>query len=257
MLNTLVEGAGYPLVWSHGLQGSIAYEEACGLFHGKSPALRRIRFDARGHGASPGSTEADAYRWPQLAADMLNIAMQYAQPGPFALGGQSMGCATALEAAMLAPERVSHLVLVIPPTAWSTRAAQVDRYQRAVTLLQRRGMTSFLQATRQFPALPAWLRAAHPHLEPARLEALGEFTAERLIPILQGASGSDLPSPESLHALQMPCLILAWTDDETHPLSTARQLADHLPNARLEIAEHSAAVDRWAEVIEQFVLGSA
>ncbi len=41
----------------------------------------------------------------------------------FVAGGSSMGCATSIYAALLAPERMKALVLVIPPTAWETRAA--------------------------------------------------------------------------------------------------------------------------------------
>lgn len=256
MLNTLVEGSGPTLVWGHGLQGSIACEQASGLFHSQHPRLRRVRFDARGHGESAADHDPSAYTWPRLGQDMLDVARQQTGDQRVALGGQSMGCATALHAALLAPERVTRLVLVIPPTAWRSRAGQVEKYLKAVSLLERRGMNAFMQASRLFPAFPPWLRDARPHLEPARLEALTGFSAQGLIPILQGAAQSDLPPIETLEALRMPTLILAWPDDGTHPLGTALQLEEALPHSSLVVAQSSAEVDHWPDLIEDFVMNS-
>jgi len=255
MLNTLIEGNGPSLVWGHGLQGSIACEQACGLFHATPPGLRRIRYDARGHGQSPAGEDPAAYQWANLGRDMLEIAGREAGVAKVALGGQSMGCATALHAALGEPERASCLVLAIPPTAWETRPAQIEKYRKAVSLLERRGMDAFMQASRLFPALPGWLRQARPQLEPSRLQALQLFTAQRLIPILQGAAQSDLPAPALLKKLEVPALILAWTDDETHPLDTALQLAGILPRSKLVVASTSDEVSVWPALIEDFVLG--
>jgi 3-oxoadipate enol-lactonase len=255
MLNTLVQGSGPPLIWGHGLQASIAFEQSSGLFHSSPSRLRRIRFDAPGHGQSDAAMDASACQWSSLGRTMLEVARLHVPEGRFALGGQSMGCAAALHAAVMAPERVSHLVLATPPTAWAGRPAQARKHQRALGLLQRRGIEPFMAANRQFPAFPEWLRAARPHLEHARLEALAGFDAQRLSPLLLGAAGSDLPDPERLRELQMPALILAWSDDETHPLLTAEQLAELLPAATLLIASDALAVERWPELIDDFVTG--
>jgi 3-oxoadipate enol-lactonase len=45
------------------------------------------------------------------------------------LGGASMVCASALEAALHAPKKVAGLVLVLPPTAWLSRPKRVARYR--------------------------------------------------------------------------------------------------------------------------------
>lgn len=164
-----------------------------------------------------------------------------------------MGCAGALHAAVTAPERISHLILANPPTAWERRSVQAQRHERAVNLLQRRGVEAFLLANRRFPAFPAWLRADHPELEPARLDELARFDATRLVPVLMAAAQSDLPSPERLSGLAIPTLVLAWSDDPAHPLETAERLAALIPGAELMIARDTRAVERWPELIDAFV----
>lgn len=254
MLNTLIHGAGYPLVWGHGLMGSMALEDATGWFHTPSDrGVTRIRYDARGHGKSPGSPDYAAYLWPTLGQDMLNTARSLAQHEQFALGGQSMGCASALYAALAAPEQISHLVLALPPTAWESRPAQVERYRKMAGLISQHGMGALIQASRRYPSLPAWLREAKPEDSQAMLDALSEFDQARLLPILEGAARSDLPPPEQLLLLQIPVLILAWPGDSIHPLESAQRLATFLPQAQLEIATNLDQLREWPALIDRFL----
>jgi pimeloyl-ACP methyl ester carboxylesterase len=51
-----------------------------------------------------------------------------------------MGAAVALHAAAQAPERVAGLVLVLPPTAYDTRAAQAADYLAGASLVEREGV---------------------------------------------------------------------------------------------------------------------
>jgi len=88
-----------------------------------------VRYDARGHGLSYASVDAIDYSWPSLAKDMLGIADEL-ELDTVALGGISMGCATALFAALAAPHRVSRLILTTPPTAWETRPPQAALYEQ-------------------------------------------------------------------------------------------------------------------------------
>ncbi len=254
MLNTLLHGAGYPLVWGHGLMGSMALEDATGWFHpDSSDAVRRVRYDARGHGGSPASPNDAAYLWPTLGQDMLEIARRHAGQQRFALGGQSMGCASALYAALAAAEQTSHLVLALPPTAWESRPAQVERYRKMTELISRHGMGGLIQASRRYPSLPAWLREARPTDSQAMLDALSTLDEARLLPILEGAARSDLPAPEQLQCLQMPALILAWPGDSIHPLDSAHRLAEYLPQGQLEIAQSVEQVQRWPQLIDRFL----
>ncbi|UAW99265.1 alpha/beta hydrolase [Halopseudomonas nanhaiensis] len=254
MLNTTIHGSGHPLIWGHGLLGSTALETATGWFHpDQSQAVRRIRYDARGHGqSSPGRSAAD-HQWARLGQDMLDIAHQHAGQPRFALGGQSMGCASALYAALLEPGAVSHLVLALPPTAWTSRPAQVERYGKMLGLIRARGVASLVALARQFPTLPPWLHEAHPGDNAKALHTMEQFDPTVLQPILEGAMQSDLPPREALTQLTMPALILAWEGDGIHPVATAEMLAQTLPAANLQIIDTAAQLSCWPRLIDDFL----
>ena len=62
--------------------------------------------NVRGYGESAGTTNVAAYSWRELSRDICS-----AWPTPwgiarFAAGGASMGCATVIEAAVAAPDRI-------------------------------------------------------------------------------------------------------------------------------------------------------
>jgi len=48
-------------------------------------------------------------------------------------------------------------------------------------------------------------------------------------------------------------LLLPWVGDPTHPLSTAETLAATLPDARMDVAESAADVDRWPALVADFL----
>ena len=104
MLEVRTSGHGLPLVWGHGLMGSMAQEDTTGL--------KWVRYDACGHGNSLRPLDPLRYHWPALASDMLMVARRNTT-GRFALGGQSMGCASAILAALQAPDSVCKLVLAM------------------------------------------------------------------------------------------------------------------------------------------------
>jgi hypothetical protein len=49
--------------------------------------------------------------------------------------------------------------------------------------------------------------------------------------------------------------VLAWSGDPTHPVSTADQLADLLPNAQLHVADDLAGIRSWTGLIYEFLDG--
>ena len=97
---------GHPFLWGHGLTSSMASEDSTGVF-GWRDALgdgwRVVRYDARGHGASSATSDEADYAWPNLALDSLAL-LDALGLDRVVLGGASMGAATALHAAVLAPE---------------------------------------------------------------------------------------------------------------------------------------------------------
>ena len=241
-LNVQIAGGGEPLVWAHGLMSSMETEDALDWFGWRrlADSFRLIRYDARGHGGSSAPRGTDSYHWRKLGADMLAVADATATHR-FIAGGMSMGCASAIHAAVQAPERMAGLVLAMPPMIWENRAAQRELYKR----IAERGVEADGRAMAKLMSrdlartLPPWLREASSGI--AASLAIGVRALDRrIIPdLFHGAAISDLPPRVDLHAIaHIPALILAWTGDTTHPLQSAHQLHALLPNSTLHVAEN-------------------
>ena len=237
-------------LWGHGLMGSVAQEDAVPIFDW-SPLcahVRLVRYDARAHGDSDLDLDPVHLRWPELARDMLGLADALGAPRAL-LGGVSMGCATSLHAAVLAPERVIGLVLVAPPTAWETRPRQARFYRIASTCVSWLGLAPFrLLASLPRPGSKSPVAA----LQAGVVEHLAHADARAVATAMRGAADSDLPDRAALRGLRMPALILAWRGDPVHPVSTATQLAELLPRADLHVATTLDEVRAWPACIATF-----
>jgi 3-oxoadipate enol-lactonase len=251
-------GTGVPFFWGHGLMGSVVQEDEAGMLpwesiRGDDTGVRLLRYDARGHGVSEATTDPEHYRWPSLAADLLGLAdaMDCEQP---VLGGVSMGAATSLHAAAAAPDRVRALVLMAPPTAWASRPRQARIYQGSARLVDWVGL-------RPFSCLGELAAMAVPNkglaaIQRSVMRGLRRSDPRRITCALRGAAASDLPDPEAVRALaDIPCLILAWAGDPSHPVSTAEELVRLLPAAELHVAKSLDEIIAWRETLERFLDG--
>lgn len=241
-----VLGDGPPFVWAHGLTSSRASEDKGGLFDW-TPVTRTgrqvVRYDARGHGQTGGPADPSTYRWTQLADDLLSLLDALGIEGTSA-GGASMGCATVLHAAVKAPERFDRLVLVIPPTAWETRAAQAEQYEGSARYVEQNGKVAWLAVADEAPRAEIFA-----NLPPIPFDA---DIPEALLPsVLRGAAASDLPSAEAVTAISQPTLVLAWAGDPGHPVSTAERLVELLPHAELHVAGRIRDVLGWPAQVAQ------
>ena len=241
-------GEGPAFVWGHGLTSSRASEDGAGLFDWSSVVARGrmvVRYDAAGHGRTGGPADVEAYRWPRLAADLLGL-LDHLGIERASAGGASMGCATLLHAAVRAPARFDRLALVIPPTAWETRAAQAEQYENSARLVEEAGKA-------------AWLAVAGETLLPEIFADLPPMPFDADIPedllpyVLRGAAGSDLPVPDEIAAIDRPTLVLAWAGDAGHPVSTAERLAELLPRAELRVATGLRDVLAWPTQVADFL----
>lgn len=246
-------GSGRPFVWGHGLTSSIAAERESGAFRWEDVAgLDVIRYDARSHGRSPAGSSPSDQVWSRLADDFLAVAdSALGSTVPFVAGGASMGCATALYVALRAPDRVEALVLVIPPTAWETRAAQTEQYLASVGYLEAKGLDAFLAASAALPARPAWTEARRA----VRQRHLAASDPAALALALRGAAESNLPPRDEVATISAPTLILAWDDDPGHPVSTATALASLIGGSELVVAASEEDVQGWPARVGRFLLG--
>ena len=258
--NVQVSGEGPSLIWAHGLTASIVSEDLLSIFEWDqfSKDIQLIRYDARGHGETEPSYAPADYHWINLAKDMLSIADALGID-KFVAGGQSMGCATTIYAGLIAPERVKGLVLMNPPTAWETRAAQGDFYRELAKVGGALGgaklaavMSSDLERL-----VPSWLVEAKREQVIGMLEGLKQIKQETLSSLFTGAASTDLPSRKEIESINIPALILGWTDDPTHPLETATELDRLMPQSTLEVAEGYSDLERWPQLIREFVAMTA
>jgi 3-oxoadipate enol-lactonase len=243
-----VLGHGPAFVWGHGLTSSRATEDKGGLFDWTSVTANGrqvVRYDAAGHGETGGSEDPSAYEWPQLATDLLDL-LDRLELDRVDAGGASMGCAATLHAAVRAPERFDRLVLVIPPTAWDTRAAQAEQYEGSAHHVEAEGKAAWLAVANEAPRA-----AIFADLPPFLFDA---DIPEALLPsVLRGAAASDLPDPETLRSLDHPAIVLAWAGDPGHPESTAERLVELLPHAELHVATRIREVLRWPLQVAEFL----
>lgn len=168
MLHAIEAGHGDPpLVLLHGLFGSA---RNFGTVQRAFARHRRtIALDLRNHGASP---HADDMRYATMAADTLHM-LERLGALPALLLGHSMGGKTAMQAALLRPDAVAHLVVAdispvpYPPHLRATAEAMVampltpglTRAQADAALagsVPDAGVRAFLLQNLRLGANPAW-----------------------------------------------------------------------------------------------------
>ena len=243
-------GSGTDLIWGHGLSQSRANESALGLIDWEAVPALVLRYDARGHGLSETTPDLNGYSWTELALDQLALA-DHLGIGRYIAAGASMGCGTALHVAVAAPERVRKLVLLLPPTAWETRAAQAEMWEATAHVIETRGVEPIIAARAEL-APPDPFVGDETRRE-VQADATRSWDPKRLAHVMRGAATADLPDRERLTHITTPALILAWTGDPVHPVSTAQALAELLPHSELHLASSASELSTWTARIAEFV----
>ncbi|HET8939197.1 MAG TPA: alpha/beta hydrolase [Polyangiales bacterium] len=242
------QGSGPLVLSAHGLTSSRAAVAKLALadFSPVSRAFRLVSYDARGHGDSTGTTQPSDYAWPALSHDMLALADLLSPNAAISCIGLSMGTGTLLHAALRAPQRFDRLVLTAPPTAWETRAAQTQFYERIATFAEQNTPEQLRELFRRSPAAPVFHDVPTHPVDPDIPHAF--------VPaVFRGAGLSDLPAPEALSTLNHRTLILAWDTDAGHPVSTAQRLHALLKHSELHISKTSADIRSWGERTLEFL----
>ena len=209
--------------------------------------LRVIRYDHRGHGASPAP--AGPYEIADLARDVLAL-MNRLGIERASLGGVSLGGMVAMWLGANVPDRVERLVLCCtsahmpPASAWAERAAAVREAGTtevvADAVVERWLTPAFAQ---EHPETQAWLRAMLVATDPDGYAACCG-AIERM----------DLR--DALPSIAAPTLVVSAADDQAAPPEHQHALADAIPSSRLETigpAAHIGSVER-AEAVTRLIL---
>ncbi|WP_256838118.1 alpha/beta fold hydrolase [Ornithinimicrobium faecis] len=225
-LETLTAGRGEPrTVFAHGLAGSIPTTRP---YAGKVPGARTF-LHFRGHGRS--ATPDGPWPYADLAAELWTVADHV---GATQALGISMGAGALCAGLAADPDRFERVVLVLP--------AAIDRPRQDAAMARFAALAALVDAG-DGEGIAAHLLAEEPAA--VRGDAGAQHWAREQAGRLVGsgvASGlRSLPGqvPVTDRALltrvTAPVLLLAQEGDGAHPDSVARELAEVLPSAILQV----------------------
>ena len=76
---------------------------------------------------------------------------------------------------------------------------------------------------------------------------------QQMAHILRGAATADFPTRDQVRNIAVPALILAWSGDAGHPVSSAEALHQLIPSSELAIATSAHDVATWSSRIVEFL----
>lgn len=250
-------GRGRPLIFSHGLAGSM---ERVREFVENLPDVQAVIYDNRAHGRTQPLGDTGALTFARMADDMAALLDHLSIAGAI-VGGVSMGAGIALACALRHPSRAKALVFSRPAWLDAPSPGNLGFAPVLADLIERHGLNETLAAfqdTEYYRALlsiaPGALESLLGTLREARdTEALA--AAYRRIPL-----STPVDSMDRLRELRIPALVLGNANDPFHPVSIAETWARRLPEGRLQVipsrfynaAEH---LRQFRAAIQDFLAG--
>jgi len=230
-------GSGPPIVLLHGLTATRRYV-VMGSRTLERSGHRVLSYDARGHGRSTPATDAGAYGYEHLAADLEEVldALGIARA---AVAGASMGAHTALHLALHLPERVAAMGLITPsfdPSRPRT-PAEFEGWDALAQGLREGGVEGFLEAYDLGAVPEAWRETVEKVLR-QRLSAHEhpQAVADALEVVPRSRPFEDMGE---LAAVGVPTVVVASRDeaDPGHPLAVGERYAQAIPGATLVVED--------------------
>ena len=238
-------GAGFPVIFQHGLGGDAS--QVAEVFR-DGPTIRRLALECRSQGASnPGPFDLLSIK--TFADDVLAFAGSRGIE-KFAVGGISMGAAIALRIAVIAPERVRGLIIARPAWLWNSAPENMKPFGEVATCLKRADLVA---AKDEFERSETGILLAR--RAPDNLASLLKFfsvpeptaTAQLLARISVDGPGVTLGQ---IRALRVPALVIAHGFDAVHPLDYGRAIAAEIGGAIF--TEITSKVESKARYVEDF-----
>jgi 3-oxoadipate enol-lactonase len=199
--------------------------------------FRTLRYDVRGHGASPAPD--GPYSIADLGSDLVALLDRLGVERA-ALCGLSIGGMISMWVAAHHPERVERLVLCCtsaqlgPPEAWHERAAAV----------RAGGIEAIADAVLERWFTPGFASQHREVIERMRAQLIAT-PREGYIGCCEAIAAMDLTG--DLPRVTAPTLVIAAEEDLATPPEHGRRIAELIPGARFQTvspAAHIAAVER-------------
>jgi pimeloyl-ACP methyl ester carboxylesterase len=239
-------GEGIPVVLLHGLTATRRYV-VMGSRALERGGHRVIAYDARGHGASSPAPDPAAYRYEDLAADLLAV-LDTRGIDRGVLAGASMGAHTIVRFALDHGDRVAGLVIITPafaPDDTQDEERRLARWDALSQGLRDGGVEGFVEAY-GVPNVPErW----HDTVYKVLRQRLGAHEHPEAVADALRAVPRSRPFEawEELAELDLPAVVVASRDeaDPEHPYAVGARYAKALPDARLLSEEPGSSPLAW------------
>jgi pimeloyl-ACP methyl ester carboxylesterase len=234
-----------PVVFQHGLGGDA--NQVAQNFPDQ-PSYRRLTVECRAQGASSAGSRRP-FSITMFADDVL-AAADAAGLDRFVAGGISMGAAIALRLAARHPDRVLGLVLVRPAWAFDAAPCNMRPYVEVAELIRRLPLAEAHDAFAS-SATSARFRAEAPDNLASLLGFFARENATTFAEVMQEIANDGLGVTQAAAArLAIPSLVIGSGIDLVHPLATARELGETIPDAAfVQVTPKAADKDRhFAEI---------
>ncbi|MFQ5512910.1 MAG: alpha/beta fold hydrolase [Myxococcota bacterium] len=218
------QGAGEPLVLIAGLGGKGTSWQP--FLERATRSYRVLTFDNPGAGGTPPLSGPVSIR---AMARSVNALLERLGVSHAHVVGRSMGGMIAQELALLAPDRVRRLILV-------STCARVDAHLTRVFRLWARMARSGVPLELRHESSMLWCLGHESLASSARVRAYLQTRGSADRPrdyARQAEACAQHDALDRLHALQVPTLVVAGTDDRLMPAWHAETLAKAIPGAQL------------------------
>lgn len=240
-----------PLIALHGLYGdSTSVATLAAAFTG---SFRVVAPDAIGHGHSAHPSDFTLEGQGRMLIGLCDT-LGLAEP---TLLGISMGAYLAAQAAVLAPARWGHLVLVVGKAHGLTSSSAAYAQRKGFDLA-----SATPEEALAFLATALWARDTTPERQAEILAQQPQdavvLTPDERAAVERSLAGFDLRP--RLPEVTTPTLVLSGRDDGLNPPELGEELAGLIPGSRFEVYEHSGHMlpyeetDRLAADVARFVL---